>query len=145
MKNQMIRFKMIGVVGGFLVGLSGCGSSDGGDNSATQTAEALSKAGPPIEQLNVNPELSSQYACAEKKVQICHIPPGNSEARHTLCIGMAAVKAHIGHHKAGAVSDYLGDCIQVPGGGGTEGGGTEGGGTEPPPGGYEGGTVSYHD
>ena len=40
------------------------------------------------------------------KVCICHIPPGNPDNAHTICIGEAAVPAHLNNH-----GDYLGECI----------------------------------
>jgi len=47
-------------------------------------------------------------ACApgdQKKTTICHIPPGNPANAHTLCIGNAAVPAHLDNH-----GDHLGAC-----------------------------------
>jgi hypothetical protein len=41
----------------------------------------------------------------QKKTTICHIPPGNPANAHTLCIGNAAVPAHLTNH-----GDYLGIC-----------------------------------
>ncbi|MDX9924590.1 MAG: hypothetical protein RBS48_07475 [Ignavibacteriaceae bacterium] len=38
------------------------------------------------------------------KVTICHIPPGNSSARHTMSIPAGAVAAHLAH------GDFLGTC-----------------------------------
>jgi hypothetical protein len=40
-----------------------------------------------------------------KKTTICHVPPGNPDNAHTLCIGNAAVKHHLKNHP-----DYLGPC-----------------------------------
>jgi hypothetical protein len=45
------------------------------------------------------------------KVTICHIPPGNPAAAHTITVGASAVKAHLAH------GDTLGAC--GGGGGGT--------------------------
>jgi uncharacterized membrane protein YgcG len=69
------------------------------------------------------------HACSAddtKKTTICHIPPGNPSNAHTLCIGNAAVKAHVEHH-----GDTLGPCATeapceppVDGGEGGEGGGS---------------------
>jgi uncharacterized membrane protein YgcG len=39
------------------------------------------------------------------KTTICHIPPGNPANAHTLCIGNAAVPAHLENH-----GDSLGQC-----------------------------------
>lgn len=41
----------------------------------------------------------------DNKVCICHIPPGNPDNAHTICIGAPAVDAHIRNH-----GDYLGEC-----------------------------------
>jgi hypothetical protein len=52
----------------------------------------------------------AQAACDNgKKVLVCHVPPGNPDAKHTICIGMAAVETHLDHH-----ADYLGDCEAPP-------------------------------
>jgi hypothetical protein len=40
-----------------------------------------------------------------KKVLICHVPPGNPAAAHTISISENAVSAHLKHH-----DDYLGAC-----------------------------------
>jgi hypothetical protein len=49
---------------------------------------------------------NGQYVCeAPKKVLICHIPPGNPDNRHTICVGAAAVDAHQSHH-----GDLIGAC-----------------------------------
>ncbi|HOJ72936.1 MAG TPA: thrombospondin type 3 repeat-containing protein [Phycisphaerae bacterium] len=40
----------------------------------------------------------------DAKVEICHVPPGNPEKRHTIVVGMSAVEAHL---KKGS---YLGPC-----------------------------------
>jgi hypothetical protein len=64
-----------------------------------------------------------------KKTTVCHIPPGNPANEHTICIGNAAVPAHLAH------GDHLGSCCGTAdggvatGGGGT--GGTGGGGGNP--------------
>lgn len=42
----------------------------------------------------------------EKKVRICHKPPGNPENCHTLEVGESAVKAHLAH------GDHLGECTE---------------------------------
>lgn len=65
----------------------------------------------------------------KKKTTICHVPPGNPANAHTLCIGNAAVPAHLRHHP-----DYLGPCHDErpcgpsgAGGGGGAGSGGAGG------------------
>lgn len=39
-----------------------------------------------------------------KKTTVCHIPPGNPANAHTICVGNAAVPAHLDH------GDFLGTC-----------------------------------
>jgi hypothetical protein len=41
----------------------------------------------------------------KKKTTICHIPPGNPANAHTLCVGNAAVPAHVRNH-----GDLVGAC-----------------------------------
>jgi hypothetical protein len=43
------------------------------------------------------------------KICLCHIPPGNPAEAHTICIGAAAVPAHLAH------GDKQGDCPETPG------------------------------
>ena len=40
----------------------------------------------------------------DKKIDICHIPPGNPDAAHTIRISVNALKAHLAH------GDYLDEC-----------------------------------
>jgi len=40
-----------------------------------------------------------------KKTTICHIPPGNPANAHTICVGNAAVPAHLANH-----GDHIGAC-----------------------------------
>jgi hypothetical protein len=54
---------------------------------------------------------------ASKKVMVCHIPPGNPEARHEICISVNALHAHIGPDHGDSQTanakdhkDYLGYC-----------------------------------
>jgi hypothetical protein len=53
------------------------------------------------------------HACppdAVNKTTICHIPPGNPSNAHTLCVGNAAVRAHMENH-----GDPIGECtIEAP-------------------------------
>jgi hypothetical protein len=43
------------------------------------------------------------------EITICHIPPGNYNARHTITIGVSAWPAHQGHCAQGTC-DYMGSC-----------------------------------
>jgi len=45
-----------------------------------------------------------------KKTTICHIPPGNPSNAHTICVGNAAVAAHVRNH-----GDTIGPCpVETP-------------------------------
>lgn len=46
-----------------------------------------------------------------KKTTICHIPPGNPANAHTICVGNAAVPAHLDH------GDFVGTCSCTDDGG----------------------------
>jgi hypothetical protein len=66
------------------------------------------------------------WSCeSPKKVLICHIPPGNPDNAHTICVGEAAVDPHQRLH-----GDTIGAC-------GDDGGGGDGdvpdAGTDTPP------------
>ncbi|MEK9185554.1 MAG: hypothetical protein AAB863_02150, partial [Patescibacteria group bacterium] len=46
----------------------------------------------------------------EKKVEICHIPPGNPDNKHTITISENAAQTHINEH-----GDTLGPCeVDLP-------------------------------
>ena len=49
-------------------------------------------------------ELESNETDERNKVTLCHIPPGNENAAHTIVVGEPAVRAHLAH------GDYLGAC-----------------------------------
>jgi hypothetical protein len=48
-------------------------------------------------------------AAGERKVTICHVPPGNPPNAHTITIGESAVPAHLANH----AGDSLGACSTV--------------------------------
>ncbi len=66
----------------------------------------------PIEQVLEN------YSCDDgkgqsndKKVLVCHFPPGNAAKRHEICISRNALKAHQSHgHSSANHQDHLGKC-----------------------------------
>ena len=67
------------------------------------------------EEGHINPDLGDQVekhsqACGNNgdKVEICHIPSGNPDARHTLCISQSALSAHLHRHGANGEFDHLG-------------------------------------
>lgn len=49
-------------------------------------------------------EVCHSEDCGEGKAQLCHYPPGNTDNRHEICVGEAAVPAHLEH------GDTLGCC-----------------------------------
>ncbi len=66
-----------------------------GPTDATTTATFSCTPGP--EQDPIDPD-------GDGLVTICHIPPGNPAAQHTITVGAPAVQAHLGH------GDTLGPC-----------------------------------
>ena len=46
----------------------------------------------------------SDGSCRPGKTLLCHYPPGNTDNRHDICVGDAAVPAHLAH------GDTLGTC-----------------------------------
>jgi hypothetical protein len=46
----------------------------------------------------------SYVQCGKNKVYVCHVPPGNPDNEHTICIARPAVPVHI------ARGSYLGAC-----------------------------------
>jgi hypothetical protein len=87
-----------------------------------QNDSSLTNAIAPLSEVEEDPSLLDQFPCSdgqdfntqcksEKKVEICHVPPGNPDAKHTLCIGESAISAHLSHHVAAdGEQDYLGPC-----------------------------------
>ena len=74
------------------------GDDDGGSNRGAVWVLFLD--GVPIV------EDCSDFPCGKnnKKVQVCHVPPGNPSNAHTICISPSAVDAHLAH------GDFCGPC-----------------------------------
>ena len=69
-------------------------------------------------QLNV-PDPRACDPADTSKTTVCHIPPGNPANAHTICVGNAAVPAHLDH------GDFIGTCVCDGGGGsGSDGSGS---------------------
>lgn len=50
---------------------------------------------------------NGQYVCeSPRKVLVCHIPPGNPDNAHTICVSNHAVAPHQAHH-----DDPIGACL----------------------------------
>jgi hypothetical protein len=124
---------MAGALGaGFLAGF-GCDGS-GGDTDVSEQSNLAALAACHLNDGSIE-KGAHLHACEpddHHKTTICHIPPGNPANAHTLCIGNAAVPAHLENH-----GDHLGACEQeqpCPPPGGTSGtGGSGAGAPEMPP------------
>jgi hypothetical protein len=102
----------------FTVPVAACAVPDG----ATQRNAELRACGLEADD-SITPDVDL-HACAPgqtRKTTICHIPPGNPGNAHTLCIGDAAVAAHVEHHH-----DTLGPCAHESPCGGGDGSGSGG-------------------
>jgi hypothetical protein len=94
---------LAGVLGiGFLTGF-GCGADS--DVTEESNLAALRACGLDDGTVEHGAHLRACDPGNQKKTTICHIPPGNPANAHTLCIGNAAVPAHLNNH-----GDYLGAC-----------------------------------
>lgn len=61
------------------------------------------------------------YDCeSPRKVLVCHIPPGNPDNAHTICVGAPAVRAHEENH-----GDPIGACDDGDDDDGTDDGTTD--------------------
>ena len=81
-------------------------------------------------------------------VEICHVPPGNPEARHTIVVGQAALDAHMAHKAHGSdMGDYMGSCDDPtsPGDVANDGNDTSDGGMSPDDGSGSDGGMSPDD
>jgi hypothetical protein len=77
-----------------VVGLAGCAGDTDDTFYLTGTEEYAVKTE------------NGEYVCeAPKKELICHIPPGNPDNAHTICVSRHAVAAHQEHH-----GDPIGPC-----------------------------------
>jgi len=88
-------------------GIAACTST----SSDTTVEQSLTNAG-----CTVNaPDPRACDPADTSKTTVCHIPPGNPANAHTICVGNAAVPAHIDH------GDVLGTCT-CPGDGDVDAG-----------------------
>ncbi len=101
--------------------LAACSSTG---NSSSQEAAVRAAAAKAPAQAICQPGTPDPRACDPSETQkttICHIPPGNPDNAHTLCVGTPAVDAHLAH------GDFLGSCCPA------DTGSDDGGTTTPPP------------
>jgi hypothetical protein len=87
----------------------GCGQTTGADDasgaSEAQKAAVLKACHLDDGSVDHDADVRACDPQDDKKTTICHLPPGNPANAHTLCIGNAAVAAHLKNHH-----DYLGAC-----------------------------------
>lgn len=50
----------------------------------------------------------------ECKVWICHYPPGQIDNRHSVCVSVNALPAHVGRHGSEGEFDFIGPCEEGP-------------------------------
>ena len=111
------------------LGLGALASCDGPSEPAPNSREAaLAACHLDDGTVDVSADLRACDPGSVKKTTICHIPPGNPANAHTICVGNAAVPAHLRNH-----GDSIGPCnIEKPcpppptGSGGMSGGGSGG-------------------
>ena len=84
----------------------GCGTERDDDAASAAREAELAACGLNDGTVSVVDDLRACDPGNTKKTTICHIPPGNPANAHTLCIGNAAVPAHLHNH-----GDYLGPCV----------------------------------
>jgi hypothetical protein len=86
--------------------IAGCGATTD-ESTASENGAALAACH--LNDGTVDVSTTDLRACDPqntKKTTICHIPPGNPANAHTLCVGNAAVPAHLHNH-----GDSLGPCV----------------------------------
>jgi hypothetical protein len=102
--------RMFGLSGALLLmACSGGSTNVSSDESAIQSAAAARITAEACAAGTPDPQACDP--AQTKKTTICHIPPGNPENVHTLCVGTPAVEAHLAH------GDTLGTCCATPAGG----------------------------
>jgi len=87
--------------------LDGCDECYGGDDTVDNNGDGLPDcAYPPA--FN---DIIDDWKCGNKnkKLQVCHVPPGNPNNVRTICISKNAVPTHVPNHGG----DYIGPCFAV--------------------------------
>jgi hypothetical protein len=85
-----------------------------GGTSSVNQADSMDDANPGPACVVGQPDPRACDPADTFKTTVCHIPPGNPANEHTICVGNAAVPAHMAH------GDFLGSCCGT--GGGVDGG-----------------------
>lgn len=103
--TSFVTLSSLALALGFGLGL-GCGQTHE-DAAVSSNAAALAACGLDDGTVEANADLRACDPSETKKTTICHIPPGNPDNAHTLCIGNPGVAAHLRNH-----GDHLGPCKQ---------------------------------
>jgi hypothetical protein len=123
---SILTFVAVAALAGLAAGV-GCGTQDEPSQPSVSQSDLAALAACHLTHDDVGPG-GHIHACDPsdaKKTTICHFPPGNRANMHTICVGNAAVPAHIQNH-----GDTLGMCqteAPCPGAGGAPGGAGAGG------------------
>lgn len=108
---RLYLFVCVSVVALFIMG---CGATEFSSKSSGEYQSVNPEGAPPASDIvNGNLDQAAKYACGDKKIAICHVPEGNPDNRHTLCLPQPAIEAHLAQHDASVDKgdeDYLGEC-----------------------------------
>jgi hypothetical protein len=72
--------------------------------AVTQTATANGEVSVDVEKVESRRIIGIPDLGVGDDIAVCHVPPGNPAAAHTIYVGAPAVPVHLGH------GDYLGPC-----------------------------------
>ena len=116
--KAIVRFSSILACG---LALGACRSgTDGGSSAETLIESSLSRVY--LDKASAEDFEAHSVACKDKKkdtcVVICHVPPGNADAKHTIKISTSAIDTHLEHGSNGhpdGERDYLGECHAAAG------------------------------
>lgn len=112
---SLIRFNTLVLLTSALLGLVGCAESQFSSTPEVQ-AKASSqglRVADVVEDGQIDDEEAAvieDHLCGNKKVLVCHRPPGNLEALNEICISTSALAAHVSGQSA--LEDTIGECLQ---------------------------------
>ncbi len=82
-------------------------SSAGSDESLDQKVPISDLINSETGEVMDQSDLFEVYPCKnrnERGILICHYPPGNADAHHTICVGESALAAHLDHGQSASKS-----------------------------------------
>lgn len=103
-------------MGFILVGLSGCNDTAFSRSPASETSLAQTQANMDMDNHREDTSHDESQDCTApsgNQVMICHVPPGNPAARHTICVGVnGAQNGHgINLSDPSAIGGHGGDTL----------------------------------